>query len=54
MEKESKFFRFKKLLIFGSKQVGKSSMTWVIENNKSIDSKEKEKEEEDKHNNEGK
>lgn len=52
MEKESKFFRFKKLLIFGSKQVGKSSMTWVIENNKSIDSKEKE--EEDKHKNEGK
>lgn len=52
MEKSSKFVRFKKLLIFGINQVGKSSMTWVIENNKSIDYKEKE--EEDKHNNEGK
>lgn len=52
MEKASKFVRFKKLLIFGIKQVGKSSMTWVIENNKSIEFKEKE--EEDKHSYESK
>lgn len=42
MEKDSKFVIFKKLLIFGTKSVGKSSMTWIIENNKSIESKEKE------------
>jgi GTPase SAR1 family protein len=52
MKKDSKFVLFKKLLIFGAKQVGKSSMSWVIENNKSIESEEKE--EEDKDNNESK
>ena len=52
MKKDSKFVIFKKLLIFGAKQVGKSSMSWVIKNNKSIESEEKE--EEDKCNNEGK
>jgi len=53
MEKDSQFVIFKKLLIFGAKQVGKSSMTWVIENNKSIEFEEKE-EEENKNNNQGK
>ncbi len=34
MEKNAKFVIFKKLLIFGAKGVGKTSLTSVIENNK--------------------
>ena len=34
MEKNDKFVIFKKLLIFGAKGVGKTSLTSVIENNK--------------------
>ena len=34
MEKNDKFLILKKLLIFGAKGVGKTSLTSVIENNK--------------------
>ena len=34
MKKNAKFVIFKKLLIFGAKGVGKTSLTSVIENNK--------------------
>lgn len=46
MENNAKFVIFKKLLIFGAKGVGKTSLTSVIENNK-FEEKEEDDEDED-------